>query len=58
MTALSPTACLVSKDKQCENYADYIIYIGNVGYGICKECFKHLSNLHQIILKSWTDTKE
>ena len=39
----------------CPNHpkkvAEYWIYVGNKGYGFCKDCFKWLGKIHQLVIE-------
>ena len=49
----TPIRC-VSKNHTSKSQADYMIFIGSIGYGVCKFCFKWFSKTHQLILEDWT----
>ena len=40
---------------ECKNkvFMDYMIFVNNVGYVICKDCVKRFSKLHQLMLKDY-----
>lgn len=46
MSAFAISNCINCKDKQAICW----IYIENKGYGICKECYKWLGNVGQLII--------